>query len=71
MNGTNIIGGGAVSLNPGPGWHAIGTNGGGADILFQSTSGQTAVWDMSGTNVTGGGAVNLNAGTSWSALGLT
>ena len=71
MNGTNAIAGGIVSIDPGPAWHAIGTGGGGSDILFQNTSGQTAIWEMNGTNVIGGGAISINPGSSWRAVGLT
>ena len=71
MHGTSIIGGGPVSANPGTSWHAIGTDGGGSDILFQNTSGQATVWDMSGTSIAGGGPVSPNPGTSWRAVGLT
>jgi hypothetical protein len=60
-----------VNPNPGPSWHAIGTGGGGSDILLQSTSGQAAIWDMSGTNITGGGTASVNAGPSWKAIQLT
>jgi hypothetical protein len=74
MNGTNLIGGGNVSLNAGPGWKAIGTGDfnadGLADILLQNTSsGQAAIWEMNGTNVIGGGAVTPNPGPSWQAIG--
>ena len=53
MNGNTLIGGGPVSPNPGPSWHAIGTgdfNGGDghSDILFQNTSGQASAWEMNG-----------------------
>ena len=72
MNGNSLIGGGAVSTNPGPSWRAIGTgdfNGDGhSDILFQSTSGQSMVWEMNGVNVIGGGAVSPNPGSSWRAV---
>jgi hypothetical protein len=71
MNGTNLIGGGAVGVNAGPSWHAIGSGGGGSDILLQNTSGQTAIWDMSGTRIAGGGTVSLNAGPAWKAISLT
>ena len=72
MNGTNVIGGGVVSANPGPSWHAIGTGGAGSsDILFQNTNGQTAIWDMSGTTIASGGVVNPNPGSSWKAVTLT
>ena len=55
MDGTTRIGGGAVSAIPGPSWHAIGTGGGGSDILFQNTSGQISIWEMDGTTRIGGG----------------
>jgi hypothetical protein len=67
-----VIGGGVLSLDPGPSWHAIGTGGTGApDILFQNTDGQVAIWEMSGTHVVGGGAVSSNPGTAWRAVSLT
>jgi hypothetical protein len=79
----NVLGGGNVSLSPGPGWQAIGTsdfNGDGhSDILFQNTS-SVAIWEMNGANVigggpgttvSGGGLVSANAGPGWKALGLT
>jgi hypothetical protein len=54
MNGNSLIGGGAVSANPGPSWKAIGSgdfNGDGlSDILFQNTSsGQVSIWEMGRT----------------------
>src|SRR5579863_7417027 len=74
MNGTSIIGGGAVSANPGPAWRAVGTgdfNGAGdSGILFQNTaSGQVAIWDMDGTAIVGGGAVSAIPGPAWRAIG--
>jgi hypothetical protein len=36
-----------------------------ADILWQDTSGQAAIWEMNGTNVIGSGAVGGNPGPSW------
>ena len=45
-------GGGVVSPNPGASWHAIGTGAGGSDILFQNTSGQSAIWEMDGNTRT-------------------
>jgi hypothetical protein len=69
MNGTSLIGGGVVSTNPGPSWHAIGTgdyNGDGhSDILWQSASGQAAIWEMNGNTLIGGGAVSPNPGSGW------
>jgi hypothetical protein len=63
-----------VSVGPGTKWCGVGTgdfNGDGhSDILFQSTSGQTAVWDMIGTSIVGGGAIAANPGPSWRAVGL-
>ena len=54
------IGGGAVSINPGPAWKAVGTgdfdHNGLSDILWQNPStGQASVWEMEGTARTGGG----------------
>ena len=69
MEGNSLIGGGPVSANPGTNWHAIGTNGGGSDILFQNTSGQATIWDMSGNSLIGGGPVSANPGTNWHAIG--
>ena len=69
MNGTNLIGGGPVSPNPGPSWKAVGTgdfNGDGlSDILWQNTStGQASIWEMNGNNLIGGGPVSPNPGPS-------
>jgi hypothetical protein len=73
MNGTNLIGGGAVSPNPGPSWKAVGTgdfNGDGhSDILWQNADGQAAIWEMNGNSLIGGGALGLNAGPGWKAIG--
>ncbi|HLX99048.1 MAG TPA: FG-GAP-like repeat-containing protein [Roseiarcus sp.] len=76
MNGTSVIGGGAVSVNAGPSWKAIGTgdfnDDGHSDILFQNPStGQAAIWEMNGTNVIGGGTVSSNPGSSWHAIGTS
>ncbi len=54
MQGNTKIGGGAVSVNPGTAWQAIGTgdftnDGFSDDILFQNTNtGQVSVWEMDG-----------------------
>jgi hypothetical protein len=74
MSGNSLVGGGAVSPNPGSNWKAIGAgdfNGDGhADILFQNTSsGQASIWEMDGNALTGGGAVSLNPGPAWQAIG--
>jgi hypothetical protein len=72
MNGNKLIGGGAVSANPGSSWQAVGTgdfNGDGhSDILFQNTSGQASIWEMNGNSLMGGGAVSPNPGASWRAV---
>ena len=70
MNGNILTGGGPVSANPGPSWHAIGTDGG-SDILFQNTSGQASIWEMNGNTIIGGGPVSANPGSSWRAVELT
>jgi len=36
-------------------------------ILWQSTSGQAAIWEMNGNNVTSIAAVGPNPGPSWKA----
>ena len=74
MDGNTRTGGGAVSINPGPAWQAIGTGdfygAGNSDILFQNAStGQVAIWEMNGNQRTGGGAVSLNPGPAWRAIG--
>ena len=70
MKDNMLMGGGPVSANPGPSWHAIGTDGG-SDILFQNTSGQASIWDMSDNRIVGGGPVTPSPGPSWRAVGLT
>ena len=73
MNGNTLIGGGAVSSNPGPNWHAVGTgdfnHDGHSDILWQNANGQASIWDMNGNNLIGGGAVSPNPGPAWKAIG--
>jgi hypothetical protein len=58
MNGTSIIGAGAL-LNPGPTWHVAGTGDfsgdGKADILWQSSDGTPVIWVMNGTSIIGAG----------------
>ena len=75
MNGNKLIGGGAVTPNPGTSWFAVGIgdfNGDAhSDILWQNTSWQVAIWDMNATKIIGGGAVSTNPGPSWYAIGLT
>jgi FG-GAP-like repeat len=74
MNGNTLIGGGAVSPNPGPAWKAIGAgdfnDDGHSDILWQNTSsGQATIWDMNGNSLVGGGPVSPNPGPAWQAIG--
>ena len=74
MNGNTLIGGGAVSPNPGPAWKAIGAgdfnDDGHSDILWQNTSsGQATIWDMNGNSLVGGGPVSPNPGPTWKAIG--
>jgi FG-GAP-like repeat len=75
MDGSALVGGGTVSLNPGPTWVPIGTgdfnSDGYSDILWQSASGQAAIWNMNGSTLIGGGTIGLNAGPSWKTIGLT
>jgi uncharacterized protein YbdZ (MbtH family) len=73
MSGTNVIGGGPVSANPGQSWAEIGTgdfnDDGHSDILWQNANGKVSIWEMSGTNVIGGGPVSANPGQSWTEIG--
>jgi microcystin-dependent protein len=74
MNGNSIIGGGAVSPNPGPSWTEIGAgdfnHDGQSDILWQNAStGQASIWEMNGNSIIGGGPVTPNPGPSWKAIG--
>jgi hypothetical protein len=74
MNGNTLVGGGAVSPNPGPSWTEIGSgdfNGdGNPDLLWQNAStGQASIWEMNGSSLIGGGTVNPNPGPSWKAIG--
>ena len=64
MNGASVTGGGPISANPRTTWHAIGTGGGGSDILLQNTSGQTSIWEMNGNTIIGGGPISANPGSS-------
>jgi hypothetical protein len=71
---TTRTGGGAVAVNPGPAWKAIGTGDfnadGHSDILFQNAgTGQVSIWEMDGNTKTGGGLVSANPGPSWHAIG--
>ena len=67
--GETLTGGGAVAT-PGTGWSAIGSDGGGSEILLQNTNGQTSIWDMSGTTIAGGGPTSAHPGPNWAAVGL-
>ena len=74
LNGNTLVGGGAVSPNPGPSWRAVGTGDfnkdGHSDILWQKAStGQASIWEMSGNSLIGGGTVSPNPGPSWRAVG--
>jgi hypothetical protein len=73
MSGTNVIGGGPVSPNPGPSWTEAGTgdfnDDGHSDILWQNTSGQGSVWEMNGSTLIGGGPAGPNPGPSWTEIG--
>ncbi len=74
MNGNILVGGGAVTSNPGPSWRAVGTgdfnDDGLSDILWQNAStGQASIWEMNGNSLLGGGPVGPNPGPAWKAIG--
>jgi hypothetical protein len=58
-----------VAQNPGPDWHVIGAadvdGDGKADIVWQNTDGQAAVWLMNGTTVTQQSVIGPSPGASW------
>ena len=72
MNGTSVVGGGVVPVNPGPSWHIVATADfnadGKSDIIWQNVDGQPAIWEMNGTSVIGGGLLP-NPGASWQLIG--
>jgi ELWxxDGT repeat protein len=41
----------------------------GGDIVFQSTAGQAAIWELNGVNVLSAGGVSPNPGPSWQVIG--
>ena len=73
MNGNTLVGGGAVTPNPGPSWTEIGTgdfnHDGRSDILWQNANGQASVWEMNGSSLIGGGPVTPSPGPAWKAIG--
>jgi len=72
MNGTSLIAGANVGVNPGLSWHALNTgdfNGDGkADIVWQNTDGTPAVWLMNGTSVVSGANIGVNPGADWHVI---
>jgi ELWxxDGT repeat protein len=74
MDGNTVVGGGAVSPNPGPSFRAVGTGDfnkdGHSDVLWQNSStGQASIWEMSGNSLLGGGPVSPNPGLNFDAVG--
>jgi uncharacterized repeat protein (TIGR03803 family) len=74
MDGSALVGGGPMTPNPGPSFHAVGTGDfnkdGHSDILWQNTStGQASIWEMNGSTLIGGGPVTPNPGPAFRAVG--
>jgi len=73
MNGTTLLSSTNVGANLGTSWHVkteADFNGDGkADILWQSDSGQAAVWLMNGTSVLSSANVGPNPGPTWHVKG--
>jgi T5SS/PEP-CTERM-associated repeat protein len=74
MDGSTLVGGGPVTPNPGPSFHAVGTgdfnHDGHSDILWQNSStGQASIWEMNGSTLIGGGPVTPNPGPAFRAVG--
>jgi hypothetical protein len=73
MNGTTPFSEPPVGGNPGPNWQVVGSGdfdgGGQADILWQNTGGQPAIWVMDGLTPVGEPLVGANPGPSWQIVG--
>jgi FG-GAP-like repeat len=63
----SVIGFGVVNVAPPPPPPPRHFNAGGSSsaILWQNTSGQASIWEMSGASLVGGGPVSPNPGPSW------
>jgi FG-GAP-like repeat len=84
MNGNAIVASasltaGGAAVNPDPSWSVAGAgdfNGDGmSDILWRSSSGQLALWQMNGASITASSSVTaggapVNPDPSWSVAGL-
>jgi hypothetical protein len=76
ITGSGLANVGGVTATPGLDWKAIGSGGvGDSAILFQNTtSGQTAIWDMGGadgTHIISSGLTSINGGPTLKAVSLT
>jgi hypothetical protein len=73
MNGTSLVSGANVGVNPGAAWHEIGTgdfNGDGhGDILWQNADGTPMMWLMDGSNAPTVSNVGFNPGPAWHEIG--
>jgi hypothetical protein len=72
VHNLSILTSAVLAPNPGPNAFAMASAqfyaNGTPDILFQDSSGNVSVWQMSGTNVVGSGPV-ANPGVSWHVVG--
>jgi len=77
MNGTNFTAGAAITNKANIGWRALALgdfdNNNSADIVFQNSTGQTAVWLMQGRTRLSSMFLNAGklAGTGWGFRGVT
>ena len=83
VNGTSLLSQNVISPNPGGAWQVAidGTSSsmgapradfdgdGNGDFLWQNTSGQAAIWQISGAAVNTAAAVGSNPGSSWHVKG--
>jgi hypothetical protein len=69
MDGTKVVTGANVGVNPGATWQIHGTgdfNGDDkADIQWQNADGTPAVWLMDGLSVLSGANAGANPGVAW------
>jgi hypothetical protein len=72
-DGTTLLSGANVGVNPGSNWHEIGAGDfdgdGNSDILWQNQNGTVAEWFMNGTSLISGASVAFNPGASWHVIG--
>ncbi len=77
--GSSFVGAGGVPITPDPSWSVAAisdfSGDGRSDVLWRSTSGQTALWTMNGSTITSSASLTtagiaVNPDPSWSVTGV-